>query len=388
MGKVYKKRGVDYKVKEPMYTLPSHYYHSPAIYEEEKDKIFYKKWLLACRAEEVPAPGDYVIVPVCDESIVIVRGRDLDIHAHYNVCRHRGTQLCQEVSGHFRGEKITCPYHAWTYELDGTLFKAPLMEGTAGFNPGDNDLYPAHVATWGGFVFINLADDPAPFEDEMGALIGRFEDWDMPSLRIAHHLPYMLECNWKLILQNYQECYHCPGVHPMLSQRTPFRSAVHDCMEGSVIGGYMVLSEPGGSMTMDGKAAAPPVCNVQGDDLQRIHYYSIFPNMLLSPHPDFVMYHRIRPVQHGKSVNDCFFLLAPEVIDDIDKMKRFASAIEFWDMTNLQDWTVCEQMQKGMRSRRFERGKYAESEDILHALDKELLKVLGHRKSHKGLDFT
>ena len=164
----------------------------------------------------------------------------------------------------------------------------------------------------------------------------------------------------------------------MLSQWTPFRSAVHDCMEGAVIGGYMELTEKRGSMTMDGKAAGPPVCNVTGDDLQRVHYYSIFPNMLLSPHPDFVMYHRIRPVDEQESINDCFFLLHPEVIGDESRMNRFKSAIEFWDMTNKQDWTVCEQMQKGVKSQRFKHGQYAEQEDILYALDKEVLKSLGH----------
>ena len=129
---------------------------------------------------------------------------------------------------------------------------------------------------------------------------------------------------------------------------------------------------------MDGKAAGPPVCNVSGDNLQRVHYYSIFPNLLLSPHPDFVMYHRIRPLGYDKIQNDCHFLLHPEVIADPVKMERFQSAIEFWDMTNLQDWAVCEQMQMGLRSRRFTRGRYAEQEDILYALDQEVLKALGH----------
>lgn len=209
-----------------------------------------------------------------------------------------------------------------------------------------------------------------------GALIGRFKDWKLPELRIAHHIAYRLKCNWKLILQNYQECYHCPGVHPLLSERTPFQNAVHDCMEGAVIGGYMTLTKKGGSMTMDGSSAAPPVCNVSGDDLQRVHYYSVYPSLLLSLHPDFVMYHVIRSMGVGDITNDCYFLLHPDVIRDAEKMERFKSATEFWDMTNREDWAVCEQMQLGTSSHRFERGRYAPSEDILHALDKEVLKAL------------
>ena len=131
-------------------------------------------------------------------------------------------------------------------------------------------------------------------------------------------------------------------------------------------------------MTMDGEAAAPPICDVAGDDLQRIYYYSVFPNMLLTPHPDFVMFHHITPLAAGKIINDCYWLFRPEVINDPKTQARIESAVEFWDMTNRQDWTVCEQMQTGTKSARFTRGYYSGREDILHQLDKELLKALGH----------
>jgi Rieske 2Fe-2S family protein len=375
----YKKRGVDYDVPAVMLTLPREYYQSGAIYQEELEKIFYRRWLLACREEEIPAPGDFLTVPVGEESLILVRDNQGRLHAHFNVCRHRGTRICMEEKGAFDSGLIQCPYHAWRYELDGRLKAAPLMKDVPGFHKSDYPLHPAHLQVWGGFVFVNLAEDPVPFEREMGALIGRFEDWNLAELRIAHQLNYTLHCNWKLILQNYQECYHCPGVHPLLSKWTPFRGAVHDCFDGAVIGGYMELSKPRGSMTMDGEAAAPPVCTVSGDDLQRVHYYSVFPNLLFSPHPDFVLYHRIRSLAIDKIQNDCFFLLHPDVIREPKRMERFQSAIAFWDLTNRQDWRVCEQMQLGIQSRRFERGRYSPQEDILYALDKEVLKALGHR---------
>ncbi len=360
-----------------MYTLPGEYYHSEEIYGRELEQIFYQRWQLACREEQVAEPGDFLTVPVGDESIIVTRTRNRDIRAHFNVCRHRGTQICAEDEGHFTNDVIQCPYHAWQYDLDGALKGAPLMRDVPGFDKKDYSLHAAHVHLWGGFVFINLADSPAPFEEEMGALIGRFGDWRLPELRIAHHLPYRLKCNWKLIIQNYQECYHCPGVHPLLSDWTPFQNAVHDCLEGAVIGGFMTLTKKRGSMTMDGEAAAPPVCNVSGDDLQRVHYYSVFPNLLLTPHPDYVLYHLIRPVSVDEITSDCYFLLHPNILNDADRMQRFQSAVEFWDMTNKQDWAVCEQMQLGTRSRRFKRGRYAPQEDILYALDREVLKALG-----------
>ena len=131
-------------------------------------------------------------------------------------------------------------------------------------------------------------------------------------------------------------------------------------------------------MTMDGEAAAPPVCNVSGADLQRIYYYSVFPNMLLTPHPDFVLFHHITPLGTDKIINDCYWLFRPEVINDPGARKGIDSAIEFWDLTNKQDWKVCEQMQTGTKSERFSRGFYSGREDILHQLDKEVLRALGH----------
>ena len=375
----FKKRGVDYKVPDIMLTLPREYYQSEEIYREELEKIFCKRWLLACREEEIPKPGDFITIPVGDESIILVRDKNGKMQAHFNVCRHRGTRLCETEKGRFASGSIQCPYHAWQYDLTGRLRAAPLMKEVPDFEKAEYGLFPAHVGLWGGFVFINLAEKPAPFEEEMGALLTRFEDWQLPELRIAHKIEYILNCNWKLILQNYQECYHCPGVHPMLSQLTPFRNAVHDCFEGAVIGGYMELTEQRGSMTMDGQAAAPPVCNVSGDNLQRVHYYSVYPNLLLSPHPDFVLYHRIRSLAYDKIQSDCYFLLHPDVINQPKMMQRFQSAIEFWDMTNRQDWQVCEQMQQGLKSHRFKRGRYSGQEDILYTLDKEVLRALGHK---------
>jgi len=372
------KRGVDYPIVDGTRTLPGKYYHSREIYNEEIEKIFYKFWIYACRAEEIPQSGDFKLIQVEDESLILVRDKTENIKAHFNVCRHRGTQLCTEASGNFKSKNIQCPYHAWTYGLDGKLISAPLMQEGQGFQKDHCNLHQANVYVWEGFVFINLAVDPIPFEEQMEALIGKFSDWKMSELKIAHHIRYELKCNWKLILQNYQECYHCPGVHPLLSELTPVQSAQHDASKGAVIGGFMDLTKERGSMTMNGEAAAPPVCDVSGEDLQRIYYYSVFPNLLLTPHPDFVLFHHITPLGPGEITNDCYWLFRPEVIDNPKAQAGITSAVEFWDLTNRQDWQVCEQMQIGTKSKRFTRGYYSGREDILHQLDLEVLKALGH----------
>ena len=377
-NKLYQKRGVDYPIVDGQRTLPAKYFHDKDIYNEEIEKIFYKFWIYACRAEEIPSFGDYKTIQVEDESIIIVKNKSNEINAFFNVCRHRGTQLCEKEKGTFNSKTIQCPYHAWTYNLNGQLISAPLMNEGAKFNKDNCSLFPAHIHIWEGFVFVSLAKDPLPFEVQMEALIGKFSEWKMGELKIAHHIEYKLKCNWKLIIQNYQECYHCPGVHPMLSQLTPFQSAQHDSMKGAVIGGFMQLTKKRGSMTMDGNAAAPAICNNSGDDLQRVYYYSIFPNLLLTPHPDFVLFHHIRPQGPEKIINDCYWLFHPDIINDKKAQPGIQSAIQFWDMTNREDWNVCEQMQIGTKSKRFTRGYYSGREDVLYALDLELLKALGH----------
>lgn len=377
--KQFKKRGVDYPIIDGTRTLPGKYYHSNEIFQEEVEKIFYKFWLYACREEEIQSVGDYKLIQVADESLILVRDKSDKIKALFNVCSHRGTQLCTEPKGNFKTKSIQCPYHAWTYALDGKLLAAPFMQEGHGFRKDECALHQASVHVWEGFVFINLGKNPVVFEVQMSALVGKFTDWKMEELKIAHHIRYELNCNWKLILQNYQECYHCPGVHPLLSELTPVQSAQHDASEGAVIGGFMDLNKKRGSMTMNGEAAAPPICHVAGDDLQRIYYYSIFPNMLLTPHPDFVLFHHITPLSPEKIINDCYWLFRPEIVNDPKAQAGIKSAVAFWDLTNKQDWQVCEQMQTGTKSKRFTRGYYSGREDILHQLDQEVLKALGHK---------
>lgn len=371
------KRGRDYALKDGLRTLPGRYYQDEAIFREELDKVFCRRWLLACRDSELAAPGDFQVFEVAGESLILTRTERGELKALFNVCRHRGTRMCVEDAGCFKTKKINCPYHAWSYSLDGALQAAPLMDEMESFKKEEHPLFEAAVRAWEGFVFVNLAEDPAPFEQEKGALIGRFKDWDLASLREAAHIRYELDCNWKLVLHNYQECYHCPGVHPRLAKLTPYRGAEHDCMDGAVIGGYMTYADKVRGMTLDGAAAGPPLGAVSGEDLRRVYYYSVFPNMLLTPHPDFVMYHRITPLGVGRTRLDCRWLAAPETLADAAKAARLKSAVEFWDITNREDWAVCEQMQQGTRSRRFDRGVYHGAEDVLARLDREFLAALG-----------
>ena len=355
-------------------TLPGEYYTADSIYRAESEKIFSRRWLYAGRVSRIPEPGSYFLCEVDDESIVILRDDESRVRAFFNVCRHRGTRICTESRGRLTSS-IQCPYHSWTYSLDGRLIGAPSMKEVASFRKEDYPLHPVSVATWEGGVFINLAKDPAPFERAFAPLIDRFANWHIAELEVAHRLEYMVEANWKLIFQNYSECYHCPTLHPVLDGLTPHRESTNDLAEGPFLGGPMRMSRAKGSMTMTGECCAAPLGDVSGEDLDRVYYYTIFPSMLLTLNPDYVLVHRIerRGVDRTRVV--CEWLFHPEAV----RQTGFdpGGAVEFWDMTNRQDWRVCTLAQQGVSSRAYQPGPYSELESIVAALDREYLGSMG-----------
>src|SRR5262245_54215521 len=258
-------------------TLPKRYYASQDIFQQDTEHIFYQQWIYIGRSEQIAQPGDYMLARIGDESLIVVRGRDARLRSFFNVCRHRGTRMCIEERGHFAGS-IQCPYHAWTYGLDGQLLAARYMQETADFDKRDYPLHTAALAEWEGFLFLNLAPAPRPFERTFAPLIDKFSAWHLPQLRAAGRIEYDVRANWKLIVQNYSECYHCPLIHPALDKLTPSRSGHNDLSEGRFLGGYMTMNDSIGSMTIDGHTARPPLGQVAGEDLARVYYYSLFPN--------------------------------------------------------------------------------------------------------------
>ena len=370
-------------------TLPQRYFVSPEIFAEEQAAIFLKQWVLVGHQSQVTKPGDYFIQEVAGlpshqgygaeaESLVMMRDREGTIRGFYNVCRHRGTRLCEETMGHMPA--IQCPYHAWTYALDGRLIGAPHMDDVAGFDKADYSLHAVELALWEGFIFVNLAGNPTPLEEVFAPLAGKFSHWNLPKLRSAKRIKYDVRANWKLIFENYSECYHCPGVHPMLAKVSPYDSAENDLCEGPFLGGFMKIMK-GKSLTMSGDACAlridhPPSLSygAAGEHEQReqVFYYSIFPNMLLSMHPDYVMVHRLWPQSPERTFIQCDWFFHPEAFDRSGFHPD--DAIEFWDTTNKQDWHVCELSQQGIASRAYQPGPYSLRENIPAAWDREYLR--------------
>ncbi len=350
-------------------TLPQRYFVSPEIFTGEQDKIFSAHWVCVGHQSQIAKPGDYFVAEVAGESLIIVRDQRSTVRGFYNVCRHRGTRLCENQSGQVRA--IQCPYHAWTYGLDGRLIGAPHMDDVPGFDKAEHSLHDVNLALWEGLIFVNLADEPIPLEEWFAPLAGKFGNISI--LRSAKRIEYDVRANWKLIFENYSECYHCPGVHPTLAKLTPYDSAENDLCEGPFLGGFMPIMK-GKSLTMTGNACALPVGDINGDDNNRVFYYSIFPNMLLSMHPDYVMVHQLWPQSPDRTLIQCDWFFHPEAFDRPDFHPN--DAIEFWDMTNKQDWHVCELSQQGITSRAYQPGPYSPRESIPAAWDREYLRQL------------
>jgi len=364
-------------------SLPQKYFVSPEMFAEEQKKIFSKQWLLVGHQSQIPDAGDYVVQQVIGESLIVIRDKSGEIRGFFNVCRHRGTRLKEDACGH--ASAIQCPYHAWTYGLDGRLIGAPHMDEVPGFDKAEYSLRAVNTGVWEGFIFINLNDGEARLRSEATArqrsgdfislerwfapLNGKFSHWNMSILLPAKRIEYDVHANWKLMFENYSECYHCPGVHPMLSKVSPYDSAENDLAEGPFLGGFMKIN-PGKSLTMTGNACGAFVGKIE--NLQQVFYYSIFPNMLLSMHPEYVMVHQLWPQSPERTLIVCDWFFHPDAFARKDFKPE--DAIEFWDMTNKQDWHVSELSQQGIASRAYQPGPYSSRERIPAAWDEYYLR--------------
>jgi Rieske 2Fe-2S family protein len=344
-------------------TLHRDYYLSDALFERERERIFYREWFCAAREEELPAPGDYLACDVAGESVLLVRTRDGGLAAHYNVCRHRGSRLVSECGrGQFSGG-IRCPYHSWTYTLEGALRTAPFLDEGDGLARGDLSLHPVGVETWGGFIFLHLtpADAQARHQTlraQLGGVPDRLQRYPLSELRVARRIEYDIAANWKVMLENYNECYHCGPVHPELCRLVPaFKQR-----GGAELDWERGIPHRDGAWTFtaSGTTGRAPFPGLSEDEQVRHKGELIYPNLLLSLAAEHVAAFTIRPHAPGRTTVVCEFLFHP------DEMARPgfdpSDAVEFWDLVNRQDWTICESVQRGMTSRVFQRGYYAPME--------------------------
>lgn len=349
-------------------SLPKASYVGADEFARERELVLFPSWFCVGRADSVPAPGDYLTVDVAGESIIVVRAGDGTLAAFYNLCRHRGSRLVPPRtsdpaaepgrSGCFAGS-IRCPYHGWTYGLDGTLRAAPFLPEVRAYRK-PLGLHPAEVAGWGGFVFVRLEQAPGDagsLADCLGDIPARIARYPLADLQVGQRLTYQVAANWKVILENYNECYHCAPVHPELCDLVPaFRRGGADLDWDAGIphrdGAY--------TFTLTGTTSRAPFPGLSQEDKERHRGELILPNLMLSLSADHVAAFTVWPVSAQLTTVACDFLFHPAAIaaPGFDP----SDAVRFWDLVNKQDWAVCELVQDGMRSRRFRVGYLAPME--------------------------
>ncbi|HEX6868818.1 MAG TPA: aromatic ring-hydroxylating dioxygenase subunit alpha, partial [Candidatus Limnocylindrales bacterium] len=353
--------------------LPKRAYHDPAIFEWERTNILRRDWIMVAREEEVAEPGSYLLVELDDDPLIVVRGRDGTLRAFHNVCRHRGTAIAEEPCG--KVVRFQCPYHAWIYDLDGSLVRAKHTDDLDDFAFEDYGLAGVRLETWQGFIFLNLDPAAASLRDQLGDLVEHWDRFDFSTLRRAKRIEYDVRADWKFIAENYSECYHCPGVHPQLNKLTPYDLGGDFDPDGAWQGGWMELVDSAETMSLDeadrsghgSTHGRPSMRGITPRDERCVYYYVVWPTTFLSIHPDYLLVHRLVPVAPDRTTVICDFLFEAETMaaPGFDP----SDAVAFWDLTNGQDWRVCELQQRGTRSSSWVAGRYSNAEASVHAFD-------------------
>jgi Rieske 2Fe-2S family protein len=349
-------------LRPPGRILPGEAYTSPVVLDWELERLYQGSWMCLGRSSALVLPGDQRAVRIGDEGVLLVRGADGVLRGFFNTCRHRGHELVPCGDEVVNRKAIRCPYHSWTYALDGRFKTAPNFVDRPDWRRADpdNSLREARVEEWGGWAFVNCSGDGPPLSDHLGNLVDLMEPYEPGRLEAMATHDYVIDANWKLVAENYHECYHCSTIHPELCRVTPTDSGEAFEPTGLVIGGSMDLMEHAETMSLSGRSLGVPFRRLDGDARRKVWYLHVFPNLLLSPHPDYVMTHRLQPLDAGRTRIECQWLFPPEAT----ARKGFdpSYAVEFWDITNRQDWTACQGVQRGATGRGFRQGPLSDAE--------------------------
>jgi choline monooxygenase len=320
-------------------TIPSAWYTDPAFHALDRDAIFARTWQYVTHVSRVAAAGEHVIASVADNPVVVVRGKDGVLRAFFNVCRHRGGPLAVEDGC---AKALQCKYHGWTYWLDGTLRGVPAFDRTELFDKKDFGLIPLRVAEWEGLVFVNLDADAPPLETVVAGIAERLGPIDLKPLRFFQRVDYEVACNWKVYVDNYMEAYHVPHVHPELCSLYDFqnyRTEAH--------GHYTVQYSP--IATKDTGYGAG------GDGIA--WYFCLFPAFMLNILPGRLQTNLVIP----KGPDRCTVRFEYYYADAVspEGRARAEADVRFSDMVQAEDIGICEQVQRGLGSRAYDRGRFS-----------------------------
>lgn len=352
-------------------TFPGAVYYSPEQYALELERIWFREWLCAGRLEEIPRSGDFMVRQIADESLLFIRGNDGTVRGFYNACRHRGSRLCASKTGHFRSGSVICPYHGWRYSIDdGQLLTAPnFPDDLPGFDRKQYAMMAFPTKVWQGFIWFTLTDEDDGGPDFPDSL-GYYEKYQLASLQMGKVLRYDVNANWKLIMENSVECYHCTTIHPQLSRATPPSNPWwwnEEAPEGTNLldVGGMTLTDSYQRASLTGEAIRPPFSTINEADTRSVYYFSLLPHTLFGLAADYVFCFTLWPIDAQKTQVIAYWLADPDIIQQ--NAKALDDAIEFWDITNRQDWIAIELAQAGVKSRAFAGGGVIGLDDWLVA---------------------
>ncbi len=368
------------------HALDTAFYTDADIYEKEIERIFTKVWLYAGHQSEIPKRGDYLLFDVAGESVIIIRGDKGEIHALLNVCRHRGSRLTTEHKGCSR--RLTCPYHGWTYDLNGRLIAAAHM--AEDFDKSDYSLKKVHHHVYQGMIFINFADQPKPFDVIERDLTPYLEPFHLEQAKVAHRQSYKINSNWKFAVENYKECYHCGPAHPEYSrahslalpeekyeaemqsllQRMPMCGLSSDSLDES----YLIGEEWGldrawehypllrGHVTgsQDGKPVAPLMGDIKDFD-SGAHDFKVGPFLYALAYADHVVLYRFTPLSIDECDCDITWLVNGSAKEGRDY--DLARLIWLWDVTTQADKKIIQDNHDGVMSRYFSPGPFSTFEE-------------------------
>jgi Rieske 2Fe-2S family protein len=375
------------EARRPGYALSQPFYCDAAFFEHEMRRVLLRHWHCAGHSSQVREPGDFFTVDICGESLIVVRAPDREVRALLNVCRHRGSRVCPERAGHARGGVFVCPYHAWTYELDGRLRAARQMP--ADFDRARHGLKAVHARVIEGLIFVSLAETPLGLEHVEEALAGSARIYGWPTAQVAHREIYPVNANWKLAVENYMECYHCAPAHreysryhllarpPALNREADARVRQRALALGLAIqevDHWGLKARPGQeaadsvrsaladgtvSGSEDGKALAPLMGQFPDFD-GGVTFFDVGLTSNFLAYPDHGLIYRFVPKSVDRSDMEVIWLVRADAQAGVDyDLERLTW---LWKVTSVADKRIIELNQQGINSRYYEPGPYSQME--------------------------
>jgi choline monooxygenase len=343
-------------------TIPSEWYVSQEIHRREEDLVFARTWQLVGRTDQLAEPGSYLTASIAGEPVLVARGRDGELRAMSNVCRHRAGPV---ATGSGTCRSFRCGYHGWMYGLDGRLLAMPEFEGVENFSREDHTLPQFELASWGPLLFVRIAStssDPS-LHKTLGAIDSLIEIDDLPQFRFVQRKDWHIECNWKVYVDNYLEGYHIPIVHPALHRELDYENYRVETQQWFSIQHAPIR-----------EAKRLRVSPTAGE----AQYFWIYPNLMLNVYPDNFSTNLIVPLGPDRTLTIFEWYFRDP--DDEATRRLLEETVEFSDEVQLEDIGICEAVQRGLRSRTYSTGRYSvKRENGVHHFHELLRRSLGDR---------